>query len=136
MTPVEELRAAAQKVREAASAVIHLSPPWRSEPAEDDQWRVMYGTPHLLAGLVATTPDYGRMYLADWIALMHPGLAEPIAAWLEGCATDLDRAEAAAAAWTNSETGDPLEYCDEPDSVRRALDLARAILQTPKETDR
>lgn len=30
------------------------------------------------------------MELADWIAMMHPGLAEPLAAWLDDTAGDLE----------------------------------------------
>jgi hypothetical protein len=83
VTPAEELRGAATKLRETARGVTHFPTPWTVEPAEDDQWRVMYVKGNPLAGLIATTPDYGRVWLADWIALMHPGLAEPLALLLE-----------------------------------------------------
>src|SRR5688500_13604442 len=122
MTPVEELRAAAQKVREARSAVKAVEP---LVPGEIDDWTKYYGqeTSH---GLPSGD--------APWIATMHPGLAEPIAAWLDGCAD-----EVASTRHTLDQVGRRSGYSDleevrEPDSVRRALTLARAILQTPKET--
>lgn len=83
MTAAEEMRAAAAKLRETAKGVSHFPTPWTVEPAEDDQWRVIYVKDNPLAGLIATTPDYGRVWLAEWIALMHPGQAEPLAEWLE-----------------------------------------------------
>jgi hypothetical protein len=74
-TPAETLRAAAQGLREAAHSAI--PGPWAADPDElgrgYDVWQI--DGPHLAFGL--RRPD------AEWIALTHPGLAEPLAAWLE-----------------------------------------------------
>lgn len=67
MTPAETLITAATKVRETTAGVSHYNTPWKVEPGEDDQWHVMYVTGNPLAGLIATTPDYGRMYLVECV---------------------------------------------------------------------
>jgi hypothetical protein len=120
MTPQQTLTAAATKVRETSQGVSHYPTPWYAEPSDDecDQWQVLYPTDNPLAGLIATTPDYGRVWLADWIALMSPAVAEPLAAWLEGCASE-------ASSMTDP---DDWSICDEPSSVRSALAVARAVL--------
>lgn len=106
--PAEVLRAAAAKVRKA-KAQASQGGPWRNDQmsvrAEDRPIAMAY-----------------QCYAdAAWIALAHPGLAEPLAAWLE-------------------ETGRQYEMapCDMPDGAcngceRRddfvyAFDVARVIL--------
>lgn len=82
MTLAEELRAAATKLRETA-ATAHPAP-WR--PEIDELGRgvdVRDGQDaHIAFGL--TMADAG------WLALVHPGLAEPLAAWLESAARKVD----------------------------------------------
>lgn len=64
-----------------------------------------------------------------WIAIAPTGLAEPLADWLEHAAEDLSAATVTASKLTHlGEDFDPIEFCDEPDSVRRALTLAATIL--------
>lgn len=105
MTPAQELRAAAAKLRSTAAT-----------PLEDidsltlggpDQWAKYYGEdcPDLPAG------D------GPWIVLMSPKLAEPLAAWLD----------AVAGGWEKSTNlfpaGDDAMFAGHP-----ALAVARALL--------
>jgi hypothetical protein len=66
-----ELTAAAEKLRKVAAKVTE---------ADDNptSWAVHFG--HFEASNGLCDAD------AAWIALMHPGLAEPLAAWLEQAA--------------------------------------------------
>ena len=104
MTPVEELRAAAALLRETAA--VPQSPRWiqRGDLAE----------------------PYGFADATEaWITLMSPALAETLAAWLDGCADDL---AGALGSYPATETGvNVLDLVSEPDSVGRALDLARLL---------
>ena len=78
-TPAEELRAAATKLRNTAQRA-HF---------EGERWFVD------VAGPIASTAWLGPSHdvltatwlQAAWVALMHPKLAEPLAAWLEALAT-------------------------------------------------
>src|ERR1017187_1793082 len=81
----DQLREAAKLLRQRAESVQHFTSPWRSVPKDDgsDGWLVGYNTDHPLAGLIATTPDYGQDFLPDFIATMHPGLGLAFAEWLE-----------------------------------------------------
>lgn len=54
---------------------------------------------------------------ALWAALMHPQVAEPLAAWLDGVAKDID-----------GHDPDGGCECTESDSYHRAMDFAAAIL--------
>lgn len=77
-TPQDGLRAAAAKLRDTSKKVTH-GPPWTQD--QDCPCCVVsgdlrpYGAP-----TVADRLDEGD---ASWIALVHPGLAEPLAAWLD-----------------------------------------------------
>lgn len=79
-TPAEILRLAAARVREAAKSAI--PGPWAAEPdgvgRGYDVWQV--DGPHLAFGL--RRPD------AEWAALVHPGLAEHLAALLDAAADE------------------------------------------------
>lgn len=92
LDPATELRAAAQLLRERSSAAT--SAPWSYDP--DKMWNLPgmhYGEEfvgHRREGertvcVAGTGPADDPQSMADaaWIALMHPGLGEPIAAWLE-----------------------------------------------------
>lgn len=81
----DQLREAAKLLRQRSEAVQHFASPWRSVPKDggSDQWLVGYNTDHPLAGLIATTPDYGQDFLPDFIATMHPVFALAVAEWLE-----------------------------------------------------
>lgn len=135
MNPSEELHAAAAKVRKTA---IGTTPaPWEDRSAEGTAWPIL-----IVGGPIPDDPtarldtvikvhefiDDEVMTYADaaWIALAGPQIAEPLAAWLERAGDDLSGAEAYLAR-TPGEIFDPFEYCDEPDSVRAALAVARAI---------
>ena len=52
--------------------------------------------------------------------------ADHLIAWLEGCASDLEGATRSYPA--AEEDVDPMQLVDEPDSVRRALALARVVV--------
>jgi hypothetical protein len=126
VTPAEELRAAATKLREMAAKVP--PGPWatdrfwwktRSE-AIPDQWMhsVLGGHGDVaMTSEVHDTPD--STTAADrvaWIALMGPDKAEPLAAWLDAAAFTADL-------WNTS--------TDALDSeTRKACVFARSILHT------
>jgi hypothetical protein len=80
LTTVEELRAAAAKLREVAGKAT--DGPWHPDADELGRgWDLRSATDgHMAFGL--TKAD------AAWIALVHPGLAEPLAEWLEKTATE------------------------------------------------
>lgn len=101
-TPAEQLRAAATRLRERAAAIAAPEPvnsePWHTDecaeagygncPCIVAQGRIHRGTDHEVPARYiadAETPE-----IAAWIALMHPGVGEPLAAWLEGIAATWD----------------------------------------------
>jgi hypothetical protein len=81
--PAEEWRAAAAKLRETAKAAT----PGLWHPDADELgrgWDLRSAANGLMLGFGFTKAD------ATWSALMHPGLAGPLAAWLEKTATQYD----------------------------------------------
>ncbi|WP_329520537.1 hypothetical protein [Spirillospora sp. NBC_01491] len=123
MTPVDELRAAATRLRETAAKAT--PGPWKTKGFGEFGWLVVDANPAGRFSVETEDNEHGRAD-AVWIALASPVLAEPLADWLEQCANDLAGAERTAAKWPG-DFSDPLDICDEPDSVRRALTLARAV---------
>lgn len=103
MTPAEELRAAAEKLRHAARRAEHESPsPWR---LNGDVVRCADG------GIVADAsgePDHDGDL--PYIALMHPGLGAALADWLHDAAVNAN-----VLTWPN-------QY------IEQALVVARVIL--------
>lgn len=97
MTAADELRQAAAKVREKGAAL--------TDAGAHRTWREGWLAAHILR------ED------EEWVALMSPALAEPLAAWLEDCAGQ-------ASAMSGP---DDFGICDEPGSVQAALKVARAI---------
>ena len=110
--PADELRAAAQLLRERATAPYVQPGPWHVHEAygflrvdndrdkTSEAWTVKSG---------ADVAEENRG-TAEWIALMHPGVGEALADWLEATA----------------------DYCTvsvtHPTHVVRALAVARALL--------
>jgi hypothetical protein len=88
----DQMRQAAVLLRLRAEAVEHFTSPWHSTPkgGGSDQWLVGHSTGNPLGGLIATTPDYGRDYLPDFIATMHPAFALAVATWLDTAAHQFD----------------------------------------------
>ena len=140
--PATVLRQAAARLRETGAAcepsVISLrGVPWHVEAG---QWgrrpAVLQGGQYTAdhAQPVRYVADAETSELAAWIALMHPGLAEPLAAWLE--AADLHEPVIC----EKHEGCKPLgcQRCAEEDwpcaDARRAVAVARIILGTTKET--
>lgn len=75
MTPAEELRAAATRLRVTASRTLGSDRPWRYAPGKpSDSVRTESGWE------IASGDDPSNL---RWIALVSPAVAEPIAAWLE-----------------------------------------------------
>ena len=72
LTPAEELRAAAARLREKAK--VATAGPWKSYSGRVDSSR----------GTVAVAFD--GYYDSEWIATMHPDVAEPLAVLLEEAA--------------------------------------------------
>jgi hypothetical protein len=122
-TPADALRAAARRIRECAAAIAAPEPvnsePWHTDECGDADHgncpcivahgRIGRGTDHEIPARYiadAETPE-----LARWIALMHPGVGELIADWLESTA------EYYAPGVTH------------PTHVVRALAVARAVLE-------
>lgn len=119
MTPAEELRAAAAKLRETAGTAT--DGPWQ---LDGPYWWHSGDCTHVVTDArdrmsVAVMPQREdaphRDANAAWIALAHPGLAEPLAKWLEREAKYAERA-----------AGRGSGFLSEPD--REALAVARAIL--------
>jgi hypothetical protein len=108
MSPTETLRAAATLLRDTASNAT----PGAREVAHLAGIGTCVRNPDLS---FCVTVEHGWVQEGDaaWIALMHPGLAAPLAAWLETCANDL---------------ADARHYVDEPNSCEHALAVARSIL--------
>lgn len=118
MSAVNELRAAAAKLREAKEQTSSLGP-WRNHQmsvhAEDRPIAMAY-----------------QCYAdAAWIALMHPGLAEPLAAWLEEAAETVasHQAQPDYGGWPDFRwcMGCQDEECDGLQNLDKALAVARAI---------
>lgn len=92
LDPATELRAAAQLLRDRATAPYVQPGPWHIHEAygflrvDNDRdktreaWTVKSG---------ADLAEENRN-TAQWIAMMHPGVGEPLAAWLEDMAGFLD----------------------------------------------
>jgi hypothetical protein len=103
-TPAEQLREAAQMLRDTASDATRG--PWvhhRTITRDDENdfaWTVCRticdggsggcepdcGADVLTTGAEGCEEDNVTEADASWIALVHPGLAEPLAAWLESAA--------------------------------------------------
>lgn len=119
--PAAELRAAAAKLRETAEQAT--AGPWQvrggnqvsSNVVTLDGSVVIDGGAHQSAKKAVV---FGAALHADaaWIALAHPGLAKPLAAWLN------DVADAV-------EGHDPDDGCEciQSESFHRAHDIARVI---------
>jgi hypothetical protein len=131
-TPADELRAAATLLRETASKAT--PGPWQIRDGNNVSSNVAARDEHMVIDGGGWTDGtkavvYGAALTADaaWIALMSPAAAEPLAALLKGAADDLGGAEAYLARTAPGEVFDPFEYVDEPESVRAALAIARAV---------
>lgn len=91
--PVGELRTAATKLRKTAAQATDgpwytVGPPWN-----DHIPYVIAGHPDPHCGTYVADPGHltadprgNEAADAEWMALVHPGLAEPLAAWLEQAA--------------------------------------------------
>lgn len=90
MSAVEELRAAATLLREAAAKAT--PGPWTVRPGNDVSANVARNDDLIIDGGGYTSDGkvtvYGAALNTDaaWIALASPLLSEPLAAWLESCA--------------------------------------------------
>ncbi len=118
VTPAEELRAAATKLREMAKATVGGI--WTTEYLDNHEcWWVNHRTEEydsVTCGTVADLESVGMEGNAAWIALMGPDKAEPLAAWLDSIAKAVE-------ALTTTLKRDQRELAD-PD----ALAFARAVL--------
>jgi hypothetical protein len=83
MTPEATLKAAAAKLRETAAKAT--PGPWTAQEVPDEAYvEIMAGTEVAVAHAVCEhAATWGAAADADWIALMSPALAEPLAAGLE-----------------------------------------------------
>lgn len=102
MTAADESRQAAAKVREKGAAL--------TDAGAHRTWREGWLAAHILR------ED------EEWVALMSPALAEPLAAWLEDTADTHQKHEADGANWCR--------YCAETwpcGDTKRAREVARAI---------
>jgi len=96
VSPAEEISAAAARLRETAERTARA--PWST----NGMW-VMGADSHI-------AHFGGHLPNRDWVALVHPGLAEPLASWLES--------------WDGVEIR---EDGPMPDDFRYALAVARQI---------
>jgi hypothetical protein len=120
-SPAEELRAAADKLRMMAAEAT--AGPWNVRV------RHLQKSPTVPAHADFITPEYssrvslqkpGRLFDAQWQALMHPGLADPIADWLESEARQYDLPPC------NDPTG-VCNRCEWNPGILDAIRVARAI---------
>lgn len=112
LTPAATLRAAATLIRETASKAT--PGPWMVSRIPGIGRTVNDPTARLS---IAVGTGWVSGADGEWIALMHPGLAEHLAAWLDGVAKDID-----------GHDPDGGCECTESDSYHRAMDFAAAIL--------
>ena len=121
MSPAETLRAAATLIRDTASKAT----PGAREVAYLAGIGTCVRNPDLS---FCVTVEHGWVQEGDaaWIALMSPDKAEHLFRWLADAANDMAGAEVVGSKLPDA--ADPIEYCDEPDSVRAALAFARTIL--------
>lgn len=133
MSPAVELRAAARTLRTLAKAAT--SGPWEDvSDADDGAWPRLVVNPGNHAEVLVVheeIADYGVVTRPDtaWIARMHPGVAGPLAAWLESVAVRHTFTEESSGRWC----GEDAERwpCDD---VAAALVVARVINGTEEET--
>lgn len=91
--PAEQLRAAAQRLRELAGAAT--PGPWTYVPSSRGGW---YVDPQTVASV-------GRKVEAAYIAAMHPGVAQALAELLDAVAKDIaDNVTLPGYAWAKAET--------------------------------
>ena len=120
-SPAVVLRTAAARVRETARGATRG--PWAAEESREHGFRV--GTSDgqewvAWTGAYDDEPDPSRADAA-WIALMHPGLAEPLAMWLE------------TEARSNAGDEDHRQCAPDKCTTIAALAFAHIILGTTKE---
>jgi len=95
MTPAEEIRAAAARLREAAEGTTpgpwfvgdcEIYPRWILSAGKVDE----SGHPEYVVKMARDEADEVPISDADWrwMAFAHPGVAEPLAAWLEAAADE------------------------------------------------
>jgi hypothetical protein len=132
MTPAEELRAAATKLRETASKAT--PGPWEIRDGNKVSSNVVSREDMVIDGGGWTDGTkavvYGAALTADavWIALASPALAEPLAAWLEGITARHNLSP-------DFDDRDECIWCAEPwpcPDLRDALAVARAINGDPR----
>lgn len=92
-TPAEELRIAAQTIRDAAK--VATAGPWKASPVWSGRSHAksaVYSHAHragsvesevVASGLRDRAGGIVQPGNAVWIAAVHPGMAEPLAEWLE-----------------------------------------------------
>jgi hypothetical protein len=107
----EELRAAAKTLREVAGKATRgpwvFFPTITREDDNEDAWTVCRpicesgtgceadcGANVLVTGAEDCVDDYVKGDDVEWIALMHPGLAEPLAVWLDAVAGGWEKSAA------------------------------------------
>jgi hypothetical protein len=117
VSAADTLRRAADLLRETAK---NATPgPWGVERVHKDSYGIYSYSGHAFAATVGDlTADPCARADADWMAMVSPALAEPLAAWLEGCAGQAE----------SMTHPDDFAICDEPGSVQDALAVARALL--------
>jgi hypothetical protein len=118
MGPAETLRAAAAKVRETGAKAT--PGPWTAQEVPDEVYvEIMAGTEVAVAHAVCEHPAApGAAADAEWIALMSPALAGPLAS----------RLDAAADAYELLTTQYGISPEDAVAGVSASLAMARAIL--------
>jgi hypothetical protein len=127
VTAAETLRAAAAKLRETASKAT--AGPWTAQEVPDEVYvEIMAGTEVAVAHAVCEHPAApGTAADAEWIALMSPDKAEPIAVLLEAAARSREAAERSAAFVSDESCTITPEQIDTP-ATPCALAVARAVL--------
>ncbi|MBA9003693.1 hypothetical protein [Thermomonospora cellulosilytica] len=134
MSPAAELRAAARTLR--ALAADATRGPWSTLPGAANVWHFLSSDSDAGgdAAPVLVVPGVGvRLGNAAWIARIHPGLAEPLADWLEAEAKKVE-------AGTYTDLGGPFHaachgrFDEDCSCFDEVLAVARVINGTEEET--
>jgi len=89
MTPAEELRTAADKLRSLIAFLGDNRGPWKvgTPPSGYPQSISNVGVPYCVAD-THEDPSIPVFTIAPYIATMHPGVGKALCAWLESAAED------------------------------------------------
>ncbi|MFE7233871.1 hypothetical protein ACFVAF_25040 [Streptomyces sp. NPDC057596] len=128
LTPADELRAAAAKLRSLTTDATEG--PWHGEDP-NTRWGDAYD--HQLVGggkiLATFNSDYNGPLNADYVAAMHPGVGVVLAQLLDyGVRSYEASLEAARRVWGDTHDDERRRFTEEQSGLPELLAVARAVL--------